>query len=72
MADKKIKVRILQNGQVEVETQGIKGRGCTEYIAVLEELLKAETIDSHYTPEYYETEEINTYQNRTQDLRGNG
>lgn len=72
MENKRIRVRILQDGQVEAQTQGIKGRSCTDYIAILEDLLRAEAIDSEYTAEYYETEQVSTYQNRTQDLRENG
>ena len=32
--------------------EGFKGNKCVDYIAVIEELLDADTIDSERTPEY--------------------
>lgn len=55
---KQIKLRIFPDGQVQAETQGIKGKKCTDYIKILEELLEAETVDSEFTEEYYQTEEV--------------
>lgn len=55
---KQLRVQIFQNGQIQAEVLGIKGKKCTDYISILEELLEAETIDSEYTSEYYETEEL--------------
>lgn len=54
---KRISVRIYPDGRVQAETQGIKGKKCTEYINILEELLKAEAVESEYTSEYYVSEE---------------
>lgn len=53
---KRIKVQLYQDGSVQVDIQGIKGKKCTEYIQILEELLEAEAVDSNYTEEYYEDE----------------
>lgn len=55
---KQLKIQIFQDGQIQAEVLGIKGKKCTDYISILEELLEAETIDSEYTPEYYEKEEL--------------
>ncbi|MFD1706126.1 DUF2997 domain-containing protein [Siminovitchia sediminis] len=55
MKDKKLKIKIAEDGSVFAETIGIKGKDCLEYIELLEELLDAETVDSRYTEEYYET-----------------
>ncbi len=55
---KRIKIRIFPDGLVQAETQGIKGKACTDYIAILQGILKAEAVDSSYTPEYYERESI--------------
>lgn len=55
---KQLKIQIFQDGQIQAEVLGIKGKKCTDYISILEELLEAETIDSDYTSEYYETEEL--------------
>jgi len=45
---------------VQAEVQGIKGKACTSYISILEELVKAEAVDSSYTPEYFEKETVHT------------
>ncbi len=50
---KTIRIAIRPDGKVQAEVQGIKGRACTDYVKILEELLDAETLDSQYTPEYY-------------------
>ncbi|MDR0578428.1 MAG: DUF2997 domain-containing protein [Candidatus Accumulibacter sp.] len=50
---KQIKLKIFPDGRVQAETLGFRGKKCTDYIAVLEQLLDAEAIDSERTPEYY-------------------
>lgn len=54
----RIQLRVYPDGRIEAVVQGVKGKKCTDYIAVLEELLQAETVESAYTPEYYEKEEV--------------
>lgn len=66
---KRVNVRIFPDGRIEAETHGIKGKECTEYIRVLEELMEAETVDSSYTSEYYETEHLAQESIRQHDLR---
>jgi len=55
---KQVKIYIRPDGLVQAETLGIKGKACTDYIKVLEELLDAEAVESSYTPEYYEAERL--------------
>lgn len=55
---RRIQLRVYPDGRIEAVVQGVKGKKCTDYIQVLEELLEAETIESAYTPEYYEQEEV--------------
>lgn len=55
---KNIRIQIFPDGRIQAEVNGIKGKKCTDYIRILEEILGAETIDSSYTPEYYESEEL--------------
>jgi hypothetical protein len=55
---KRIQLRVYPDGRIEAVVQGVKGKKCTDYIAVLEELLQAETIQSAYTPEYFESEDV--------------
>lgn len=51
---KRIQLRIFSDGLIQADVQGIKGKKCTEYIRILEEILDAETVDSSRTPEYFE------------------
>lgn len=50
---KQIKLKIFPDGQVQAEVLGFRGKKCTDYISILEQLLDAEAIDSERTPEYY-------------------
>lgn len=61
-----ITIQIFPDGKVQAEVNGVKGKSCTDYIKIIEEILEAETSDSDYTPEYYESE-INT--NKTETLK---
>ncbi|MEF9953097.1 DUF2997 domain-containing protein [Clostridium sp.] len=54
----KLKLRIYADGRVKADIQGIKGKKCTNYIKMIEELLEAEAVDSEYTSEYYEEDEV--------------
>lgn len=65
---KRIKVKIFPDGQIQAEISGFKGKKCTDYISVLEEMLDAETIDSEATPEYYLEESALTTQTETTQL----
>ncbi|MFD2212252.1 DUF2997 domain-containing protein [Metabacillus endolithicus] len=69
MEDKQIKIKITEDGNIFAETVGIKGKECLQYIELLEELLDAESIDSSFTQEYYETDLQTIYQNK-QILKG--
>lgn len=53
---KQIKIRIFPDGRVQAETNGIKGKACTDYIKILERLLESRTVESEYTEEYNQTE----------------
>ena len=55
---KRIKIQVFPDGRIQADIQGIKGKKCTDYIRVLEEILEAEAVDSAYTPEYYEPEKV--------------
>jgi hypothetical protein len=54
---KRVQIRLFPDGTVQAEVKGVKGKRCTDYIRILEELLEAETVDSDFTAEYFETEE---------------
>lgn len=51
---KQIKIRIYPEGKIESQTVNIKGKSCLKYIQPLESLLEAKIVDSEFTSEYYE------------------
>ncbi|MER1998802.1 MAG: DUF2997 domain-containing protein [Lysinibacillus sp.] len=60
MTSEKIIVKIQSDGEIKVETIGMKGEACLDVIELMEQLLQAETIDSAYTAEYYEAKNKNS------------
>ncbi|KIS28453.1 hypothetical protein TV39_04815 [Arthrobacter sp. SPG23] len=54
MGIEQIVVRVAPNGAIHAETIGLKGPKCLETIALLEELLEAQTVWSSFTSEYDE------------------
>lgn len=71
MEEEKIVVRIFPDGRIQAETKGIKGEKCTNYIKVLEEILRAQTVESAYTEEFYETEQVTIRQTEQDYLKTN-
>lgn len=70
MDNKKVQIKITEDGKFFAETLGVKGKECLSIIEVLEDLLDAETLDSDYTEEYFETE-IETYNKQNIEVRRN-
>lgn len=64
---KQIQIRIFPDGRIESVTRNIKGKTCLKYIGQLEKILEARAVDSDFTSEYYEQEEI-TSNNQTLNL----
>ena len=61
---KKMKIKLLPNGEIQMETIGVKGKKCLDYVEVLKKLVDVKILDTHLTQEYYETEtEITTNEN---------
>ncbi len=56
MSDKKLKIKLLPNGEIQMETIGIKGKKCLDYINVLKKLVDVKITDTQLSQEYYETE----------------
>jgi len=56
MSDKKLKIKLLPNGEIQMETHGIKGKKCLDYIDVLKKLVDVKITDTQLSQEYYETE----------------
>lgn len=53
---KKLKIKLLSNGEIQMETVGIKGKKCLDYIEVLKKLVDAKITETQLSQEYYETE----------------
>lgn len=56
MAKKQLKIKLLPNGEVQMETVGIKGKKCLDYVKLLQVLADVKIVNSEYTDEYYELE----------------
>ncbi len=60
MSDKKLKIKLLPNGEIQMETHGVKGKKCLDYIEVLKKLVDVKITDTQLSQEYYETDtEVN-------------
>jgi len=53
---KKMKIKLLPNGEIQMETIGIKGKKCLDYVEVLKKLVNVRIDKTQLTQEYYETE----------------
>ena len=56
MSGKKLKIKLMPNGEIQMETQGVKGKKCLDYINVLKKLVDVKITDTQLSQEYYETE----------------
>lgn len=66
MSDKKLKIKLLPNGEIQMETIGVKGKKCLDYIEVLKKLVDVKITDTQLSQEYYETESEITDENKNQ------
>ena len=64
MSKKQLKIKLLPSGEIQMETVGVKGKKCLDYVEILKTLADAKISEQNFTSEYYEQEE-NTYQNET-------
>lgn len=60
---KKLKIKLLPNGEIQMETIGVKGKKCLDYAKMLEMLTDSTIQKQELTAEYYETEEVEINQN---------
>ena len=63
MSDKKMKIKLLPNGEIQMETVGVKGKKCLDYIDVLKKLVDVKITDTQLSQEYYETEVLENENN---------
>ena len=61
---KKLQIKLLPNGEIQMETLGIKGKKCMDYIEVLKKLVNVNVLDTQMSEEYYETETEITDENK--------
>ena len=52
----KMKIRLFPDGTIQMETEGIKGKRCTDYAKVLAKLADAKIYKIERTEEYYQQE----------------
>lgn len=57
MAKKQLKITLLPNGEIQMQTVGVKGKKCLDYVQMLELLADARITKQTLTNEYYEQEE---------------
>jgi len=55
-----MQIRIFPDGKVQGTIRGIKGKRCTDYIGLIEEMTSSRVLESDYTPEFYEAAEVHT------------
>ena len=63
MAIKQLKIKLLPNGEIKMETIGIKGKKCLDYVQMLKLLADVKITKQEFTNEYYEAEETVVNQN---------
>lgn len=67
MAKKQLKIKLLPNGKIEMETKGVKGKKCLDYVKLLRLIADVKVEHQELTSEYYEQEET-IYNDKTQDI----
>ena len=68
MAKKQLKIKLLPNGEIQMQTVGVKGKKCLDYVELLKLLADVKIEKQELTSEYYETEEEVMY-TENQDIR---
>lgn len=56
MIQKRIQINVGSDGNIKAETLGIHGAKCLDYVSVLEDLLDAQSVESHFTADYTKNE----------------
>lgn len=67
MAKKQLKIKLLPNGEIQMQTVGVKGKKCLDYVEMLKILADAKIEKQELTNEYYEEEVL--YNNEIQDIQ---
>lgn len=63
MAKKQLKIKLLPNGEIQMQTVGVKGKKCLGYVEMLKLLADVRIEKQELTNEYYEQETVEYNQN---------
>ena len=63
-----VEVTIQPDGSVQVKVSGVKGSGCRNITAPLEDLLGGQIVERELSEEYYQSEENQTVEQATQPI----
>lgn len=58
MAKKQLKIKLLPNGEIQMQTVGVKGKKCLDYVELLKLLADVKIEKQELTNEYYEQETV--------------
>lgn len=61
MAKKQLKIKLLPNGEIQMQTIGIKGKKCMDYLKTMKALADIKIEKQEFTNEYYEEEQYNIH-----------
>ena len=64
MAKKQLKITLLPSGEIQMQTEGIKGKKCLDYVEMLKLLADVHIEKQDLTNEYYEQEVVEYNQNQ--------
>lgn len=67
MAKKQLKIKLLPNGEIQMQTVGVKGKKCLGYVEMLKLLADVRIEKQELTNEYYE-QEIVEYNQNVEDI----
>ena len=67
---KKMQIKLLPNGEIRMETHGVQGKKCDDYVELFKKLVNARIVDKQYTKEYYETDTL-IQEDNVEEIRRN-
>lgn len=56
MIQRRLQINVDPDGNIKAETLGIHGPKCLDYVAILEDLLDAQSVQSKFTADYTKSE----------------
>ena len=69
MAKKQLKIKILPNGEIQMQTVGVKGKKCLDYVELLKILADVRIEKQELTKEYYEENDTQYNNSEVQDIQ---